>query len=309
MTDVPAAVGAAIGSAVGYAVASVLQHRAAQLAPESAGTDLRLVAHLATRPVWLAGLVFALVGLVLHGLALSLGQLALVQPVLLSGLLFALPASILVQRGRPSLSEWSWAVLLIGGIAGFVLAAQPTSGHVPSDTERLAAVVAAGGVVTAAAMACGRSWPRHRAAVYGLGAGVAYGLTAALIKQTTIEVGHPRQLAGSWEPYALVAIGTSALLLNQAAYRAGPLSASLPPMTMAEPVVAVVMGVLIFDEHLSHGALALAAEVVCAGTVTVSTIRLAHRSPGPQVPPGTDRTRRGHRAPGVGAPSGRTPQP
>lgn len=280
MNDLADSVIAALGSAIGYAVASVLQHRQARQAPAAATHGIRFLAYLVTQPAWLAGLFFAGVALILHALALAHGQLTIIQPVLLSGMLFALPASLLLDRRRPSLAEWSWALLLVAGITGFLLAAQPTADHIPTDTERLASLVGAGVVVAGALAGFGRGWRRHRADLYGLAAGVGYGITAALIKQVAAGIGHPLHLAASWFPYALFAVGVVALVLNQAAYRAGPLAASLPPMTMAEPVVAVIVGVLAFNEHLAHNGLAVPAEAVSAAAVALATVRLAQRGGG-----------------------------
>ena len=77
MNALPAAT-AALGSALSYTTASVLQHRAARQAPAGHGLHVRLVAHLATRPIWLAGLIADLAALALHVFALSKGELALV---------------------------------------------------------------------------------------------------------------------------------------------------------------------------------------------------------------------------------------
>lgn len=278
MTSAFGSAGAALGSALGYAVASVLQHREARGAPRGTGLRIRLLFHLATRPVWLVGLAFAGVGLVLHGLALSMGQLAVVQPLLLSGLLFALPASMLLDRRRPSLAEWLWALTLVAAIAAFLLSSRPTAHHGQAANGRLGYMVLAGAFLAALTTGLGRSSRRHAAFFYGLAAGVAYGLTAALIKRVASSTSHPVQLLSSWPVYVLVVIGAAALVLNQAAYQAGPLVASLPPLTMSEPIVATVIGVAAFNEHLAHGPLALLAEAASGCVVAYATIQLARRA-------------------------------
>jgi hypothetical protein len=42
------------------------------------------------------------------------------------------------------------------------------------------------------------------------------------------------------------------LLLNQLAFQAGPLAASLPAMTVVNPLLAVLLGVVVYDENLRH---------------------------------------------------------
>lgn len=79
-------------------MATVSQHRAARSTGPAGGHGLGLVRRLATRPLWLLGPVSGAAGLALHGVALSGGQLVVMQPVLVSGLLFALPLRLLVER-------------------------------------------------------------------------------------------------------------------------------------------------------------------------------------------------------------------
>lgn len=280
MTALPAAC-AALGSALSYAVATVLQHRAAHQAPAGHGMHVGLLAHLATRPLWLAGLTADVAALGLHVFALSKGELALVQPLLVSGLLFALPASVLLEHRHPSLTEWSWAAVLIGALALFLVVGHPSVGHNLTDTDRLAVLTGAGTALTAAvAVTAKQLIPRHQAALLGLAAGIAFGLTAALLKQaTTIGTGpHPLQLVKTWPLYVLLAIGGGALVLSQAAYQSGPLAASLPPLTMADPLVAIALGVAVFDEDLTHSVTSISLQVITFAAMTLAAIQLARRS-------------------------------
>lgn len=277
MINTPIAVTASLCSAGGYALSSVVQHRVARSAPPGTGLRLGLLHDLARRPAWLLGLLIASAAFAAHALALSLGEIAVVQPLLVSGLLFALPASVLLDRRRPSLTEWSWAFVLVAGLALFLTAANPTAGSVPSDTDRLGVLIAAGSAIAAAVAFFGsRMGSQKAAAAYGLAAGVTYGLTAALIKEVTrIASRGPFGLVTSWPVYALITIGAFALVLNQVAYQAGPLAASLPPMTMADPIVAVIVGVLVFDEHLAHSPATIVLEGLSVAAVCISTIRVA----------------------------------
>lgn len=73
----------------------------------------------------------------LQVVALASGPLILVQPLLAAGLLFALPVSVLLDSRRPSLIEWSWAALLVGGLAVFLITASPGAGPALPDDGRL----------------------------------------------------------------------------------------------------------------------------------------------------------------------------
>src|SRR3954447_4512855 len=105
----------ALGSALCFATSSVLQQRGAARAPRGTGLHLDLLRHLVTRPIWLAGMTAAAGTLALQAVALSKGQLALVQPLLVTGLLFALPLSMVLEGKRPSGREWTWAAVLVAG--------------------------------------------------------------------------------------------------------------------------------------------------------------------------------------------------
>lgn len=275
-----AAIAAALGAAAGYAASSVAQHRSARAAPASVDTALGLVTHLASRPLWLLGLLAAAVALVLQAVALAFGPLAVVQPLLVCGLLFALPASVLLERRRPSLAEWAWAALLVAGLTVFLTVAAPSAGQSLAPTSRLAPAVAAGALLAAAAVLVGHGpAARYRAVALALAAGITYGLAAALIKQVSAQVQtDPAQLVASWPAYTLVLVGAAALVLNQAAYQAGPLAASLPPLTIADPVVAVALGATSFGERLVHGGGALTLEVLAFATMALASVQLARRT-------------------------------
>lgn len=309
--NVPVALAAALGSSLTYAAATVLQHRAAGQAPAGRGQHVGLVAFLATRPMWLAGIAADVAALGLHIFALSAGQLALVQGLLVSGLIFALPASVVLEGRRPSLAEWNWATVLAAALGVFLVAAHPRTGNTASNSEPLA--VAAAITITVTLSVVGAAvgvFRRHRAALLGLAAGIAYGLTAALLKQTTtIGTGHhPLQLLASWPLYALLGVGAAALIVNQAAYQAGPLAASLPPLTIADPLIAIALGSVIFDEDLAHSLGAVSVEALSFVAMTAAVIRLAqlstrHRTPPTAVPlPQPDPSRRPEAHPAARAP-------
>lgn len=276
------AVIAALAAAASAAAASVLQYRSAQAELPGRGLHLRLLWRLVRRPAWLMGLLAALVSFGFHVLALSGGQLDVVQPVLVSGLLFALPASVLLDARRPSAVEWAWAFLLVVGLAVFLDAAQPSGGSGLPDQGRLILLAAAAGALGSLAVVLGRiTFHRHRASLFGLATGLAYGLVAAFIKYSAALVAiAPVRLVSTWPVYVLVALGAVALVLNQAAYQAGSLAAMLPPLTIADPIVAVIIGAVAFGEELASTPLALTGELAGFLAMGVSVVQLARRSAG-----------------------------
>ncbi len=282
------AVGGALGSALCFAVSSVLQQHGASRAPRGSGLHLDLVGHLLRRPVWLLGMLAAVGTLVLQTLALSRGELVLVQPLLVTGLLFALPLSLLVEHRRADLREWLWAAVLVAGLAAFLVGARPLSGPLLPDDERLwqfgvGAVVLAGAVALLARFTSGSTSlrRRHRPVLLGGAAGLLFGVAAGLIKYCCALVATDGigWVATSWPPYALVVVGGAGIVLNQAAYQSGPLSGALPALAISEPLTAVVFGLAVFGERIEVNA----GCVLAAGTgflvMAVAVTRLSMLCP------------------------------
>jgi drug/metabolite transporter (DMT)-like permease len=245
------------------------------------GLHLGLLVHLAIRPMWVGGLLAAGGSVALQAIALASGPLTLVQPLLVCALLFALPASVLLEKRRPSLVEWAWAVLLVAGLAVFLRAAHPGTGPPLPDDGRLLQVGGTGAALAAGAAAIGRPARRHRAVLLGLATGIVYGLTASLIKYSValadVDAAH---LLNRWPVYALLVVSGGGLVLSQAAYQAGPLAGALPPMTIANPIVAIVVAVEAFGEELTTDAAAVTFEAVGSCAMAVAIVRLARLASG-----------------------------
>ena len=273
-----AVVALSLGSALAAATSSILQHRSARRArPE---TRYHLLGHLLTRPLWLAGMVVAALGLVLHAVALIHGSLVVVQPLLISGVLFALPVSVLLEGNQPSAVEWVWALVLVGGLTLFLLAAEPSPTIVRLDADALAWCTLAGGVVMGALTLAGtRLWQNHAAAMLGVAAGIGYGVAAALLEQfmALLQIS-TKEAFTDWPVYALIAVGVVTLSLTQLAYHSGPLASSMPAITVADPATSIVIGAIAFHELLGRGPLAIAGQI-CGFLIMVFTvIELARRN-------------------------------
>lgn len=274
------AVAAALASAICAAVSQVMQHRTAGRGPSGSGLHLGLLWHLLRQPVWLIGLVAAGGALVFHAVALGGAQLGLVQPILVSALLFALPASAIIEGRRPSVAEWLWAALLVVGLGVFLVIARPSGGvAIPAPGPVIAALGGAAVVGAIAVLAGATFASRHRAALLGLATGVAYGMVAPLIKIVLAQATTPSALP--WIGFsiaALVVLGVVAIVLNQAAYQAGPLAASLPPLTLTDPLVATLIGVAAFGNRIETSPAAIVGEALSALAVAVAVSQLARRT-------------------------------
>jgi drug/metabolite transporter (DMT)-like permease len=243
---------------------------------------LGLVWYLVHKPLWLLGFVSAGAALGLHALALGGAQLGVVQPILVSSLLFALPASALIEHRRPSAREWAWAALLVVGLGGFLSLAQPSGGTSDPPLGPFLLTLLGAGLLGAIAVFVGTRVLQHRRASFlGLATGIAYGMVAPLIKDVIALAGNqPIRLVTTWPAYALVLIGACAIVLNQTAYQSGPLAASLPPLTLADPIVATLIGVVAFGDQLETAPANLIGEILSVAAVALAVRQLARQSSG-----------------------------
>lgn len=131
-----------------------------------------------------------------------------------------------------------------------------------------------------------------RAAVYGTIAGILFGLSAALTKPT---LGYLHEgvseLLSHWEPYALAIAGVLGFVLQQVSLGTGRLAPSVATVSVANPVVGILLGTLLLDERLSRPAWHVVAACVglglaLAGAVAISIARETRDASMPLAPVG-----------------------
>jgi drug/metabolite transporter (DMT)-like permease len=232
---------------------------------------------LVRRPLWWAGFGGDAGGYALQAVALGLGSLLLVQPLLVASLIFALPIGARWSGRRLGRADLLWAGGLTAALALFMIVGEPTQGvdHAPARSwlwvgAALGALVGlsiAGAALTSGAL---------RASLLAIATGVCFGLAAALTKsvvdQLTVSLLEPFT---SFELYALVAAGGLGFFLQQEAFQAGSLEASLPAMTVLEPVVAAGVGIAILQEQLRATGLEIAVLAVTVVVMVAATVALS----------------------------------
>ena len=279
-----------LAAALAFAISSTLKHVSAGQVPDVGGMQWRAVVRFVASTVsdryWLGGIAADVVGLSLQLVALHLGALGVVQPLLLSSLLFAL----LLRgrsRGRISAREIGWACVVIICLAAFLALAGTANSVPPTDgIDRKPAVAAAtvGALLATVCITLGRRASKggRAAALLGIAVGAVYAGTAALLKAlTSIALHGIGTLLTSWQLYAVLVLGTTGLLLNQMAFQAGPLNASLPAIATVDPLLSIAIGVIVYDEQIRQGvpaALGLGALLLVLG---VAVIALTRTEPSP----------------------------
>ena len=195
----------------------------------------------------------------------------------MAALLFALPLSAWLSHRRVSRAEWAWAFLLTLALAVFVALARTAPGdYEGSELPAVAVAALSFALVGCCLLAAARFSDWRRAILLALAVGVLFGVVAVLTKiemNLLTEDGVMRVLR-SPVTYALIATAVAATLLQQSAFHAGSLKASVPAMLVLEPLVAVLLGQVILGEHLTVSTPSAVALAIATGAMAVATIAL-----------------------------------
>ncbi|MET9962892.1 DMT family transporter [Streptomyces sp. NPDC006326] len=268
----------ALFAAFSNALATVLQRRAALTVPQSKGFRLGLVLDLLKRPGWLFGILAVIAAGVGQAAALATGPLVLVQPLFVLELPLALMIASLAARQRLRGALWLSVAAVVVGLGVALVAASPEGNrtHVPLDRWFPALGACAGAVVALAAAGLRRPPGRARAGCLGAATAICYALTAALMKDSVplLGEGGVGAFLTAWQTYAFGATGICALLLLEHAMQGGPLVASQPALTLGDASVSVMLGVVLYEEHLRSGwwvlLQVLGIALICAGVLALA---------------------------------------
>ena len=265
------AVALSILSAASYAGAAVAQERLAE-------HRNRGVAR------WAVALLLTASGVGLHVLALNFGTVAVVQALGTLTLLFALPISALRYRVRISIPAWIDAALTVLGLS-LIMSLSVESSAPALLTETSGRYVAfltlavVGVLTTVAAIAHSARW---RAVMLAAAAGVAFGIASVLSK--ALLASFTEHGAGSVSMFItgmVVVLSTGGYLLGQLSYRGAGLATPLATVSVTNPLVAAVAGVVLFDESFRFGAAGLVVVALAAIVMTLGVIGLARRTTAP----------------------------
>ena len=289
----------AVLAACANAASSVLQRKANREIPQNENLSWRLIQSLLHKPVWFGGILAVTVGFLFQASALGVGELAVVEPILVLELPLTLILASRVFGSNMSRREWGPALAMTAGLAALLYFLSPTPGR--SDKVHPYVWLIGIGVnlaVVGALVAWGRQGPAgrngggkdgkgnggkrsssHQAAVFGVAGGTAFGLTAALMKGMTTHFSNGfGALFTNWQIYAMVATGVLGIFLVQSALNAGRLIAAQPGLTLSDPIVSILWGVLAFHEKVRGGTLSLLFAALSTLLMAAAVVALA-RSP------------------------------
>ncbi|OBH86999.1 DMT family transporter [Mycobacterium scrofulaceum] len=278
MSKVDVAALIALCAALASAVGDVIRQRSAQEITDKQVGHLELFRMSLKDTRWWLGGLAAIINYSLQAGALAWGSVVLVTALQVTALLFALPIYARLTKRRVTRWEWVWAVVLAGALAVVIIVGDPASGHQRASVETWAIVAAVMVPLLVACVVAARIWSGSpfAAALLAVVAGSALALFAVLTKGI-VEVGEDGPLAvltaPEFIPWLLLAL--TGMIFQQSAFRAGALTASMPTMTVAKPVVAGLLGIFVLGETLGASGPKALVLVAAIAVVIVATVALA----------------------------------
>jgi drug/metabolite transporter (DMT)-like permease len=267
----------ALSSALCIATGDVLQQQAAHRITDTSVGHIALFASLLRNQRWWSGAVLLAASIALQAAALGQGSVLLVQALLMLSVLFALPINARATHRTVTGAEWGWAGLLTAAVTAIVTVGHPQAGHASASLDTWAAVAVVLGPLLVACVVTGRlKGGALAASLFAFVSGSLWGVFAVLTKGVVARLDH-----GAWalitspELYACVAAALGGIVWSQSAFRAGPLTASMPTLQMSQPVLGALLGIGILGETLNTGRTGMIALAAAVLAMTAAIVKLA----------------------------------
>jgi drug/metabolite transporter (DMT)-like permease len=276
----------ALLAAVCFALAATLWQRASLSLSGVSFRNPKSFLVLLTQWVWLLGLAAQIVGVALQAAALDRGRVSIVQPLLVSTVIWALPLGYFLTHQTVGRREILGAAIIVVGLALFASFGDPAGGvdNAPGS-DWVASILVIGSACAALLVFANRGSLSTRAALLGTVAGMLYGLSATLMKPVVENV-HVEGVGGviaGWEFWVWAAAGIIGFLFQQLSLSTGRLVPSVATVSVANPVVSVLLGALVLQERLDQNPLwhaVVAVGALCLallGALVISSARERER--------------------------------
>jgi drug/metabolite transporter (DMT)-like permease len=279
----------AIVASASFALAATLWQRAT-MGSDVVGGSPKAFAKLLRNSVWLAGLGAQAVGVVLQAAALDRGRVAIIQPLLVTTVIWAMPLGYFLTNQTITRRHILGAVVVVAGLAVFASFGDPAGGvdNAPGSAW-LSAFIVLGAICICLLLFGRRGQLSAQAAVYGTIAGILYGVSATLMKPVVeqLHTDGAASVLGGWEVWIMAIGGLGGFYIQQISLATGKLVTSVATVSVTNPVVSVMLGVLVLEERLDqppawHAVLAvggLAAALL--GAIVIASATEGERETGP----------------------------
>lgn len=277
----------AVVAAACFAGAALLQHHAVSQAATSGGTQTRLgvaaFLSLLRSPRWLIGSGVITLGTVLHVIALTLAPISLIQPVGVLAVPFVVLASAALDRRRPARNLLAPVALCVTATGGFVALADHPATAVPLPSTTLLGAAAAVSLLVVVLWLGSHAWASVvRAGMLASVGAVCFGLGSTILRSISVLWVTPARLLEGPSVVA-IAIMACAMALGglavQHAYAAGAAAVVTSTLTVGDPLVAVLLGIMLLGEAPHLGVASAAGMLVCAVGAAAGVVLISRRHP------------------------------
>jgi len=250
-------------------------------AKAGAGLNLRHLRELIRRPSWVVGTLLLGLAVVFQLLSLTLSPLIVVQPLgvvamVITAVLNAKMTGVKTNHG----TRISIALSVIG-VAIFVLIAAFTASSVPVTQAKLITLLVLFAIMMAAFGVLFLLF-RHRAValIYIVGAGAIYGFVATFAKAVIQRL---EQGEFDWLTWLVLATLIAGALIGmgfvQNAYSSGPPDLVVAGLTVIDPLVAVIIGIVVLEEVSSAPLWAVFGFIISGIIAIIGVLGLAKYHP------------------------------
>jgi drug/metabolite transporter (DMT)-like permease len=260
-----------------FALAATLQQKGALNLPTISLADPKSLARLAGQTTWLIGTLALFTGYLFQAGALDRGRLSVIQPLLVTTVVFALPLGYFMTRQHVGRREVIGALVIIVGLGLFVSFGDPAGGNENAPNSQWAIAIGLLSVLSVLMLVFGRGGGlAMKAAVYGTVAGIMFGLSSALTKPT-LDYLHESvgTMLSHWQCYALAVAGVLGFVLQQVSLGTGRLAPSVATVSVANPLVGILIGILLLDERLSRPGWHILVAVIGLGLALVGAVAIS----------------------------------
>lgn len=277
----------ALAGAVFMSLGAQYQHRGVEKMERLSGADgasglsMNQVRGLLTRPSWLVGTLMLALAIVCQLAALTVAPLIVVQPLGAIALVMTTLLNARISGHSPTKQSITAIVCCVGGIFLFVFfAAIFATEKEVTDTE-LFTILA---ILLVVIIVLGACWlilrHRMRALFYIVGAGILYGFVATLAKVVI-----KRVQAGNFDwitivcVIALIAAAAVGAYFVQTAYSSGPPDLVIAGLTVVDPLIAVLIGMVVLGEAAAAPPWVLAIFAIAGAIAVWGVVGLARYHP------------------------------
>lgn len=277
----------ALAGAVFMSLGAQYQHRGVEKVERLSGADgasglsVGQLKRLLTRPSWLIGTLMLGLAIICQLAALSVAPLIVVQPLGAIALVMTTLLNARVSGHSPTRKSLVAIGACVGGIFIFVFFAAIFAVEQAISDRQLFTILA---ILLVVIIVLGGCWlilrHRMRALFYVIGAGILYGFVATLAK-AVIE----RVKAGDFEwvtlvcVIALVAAAIVGAYFVQTAYSSGPPDLVIAGLTVVDPMIAVLIGMLVLGEAAAAPPWVLVCFAIAGAIAVWGVVSLARYHP------------------------------